>query len=86
MTKKKNTKTVEAKEKVLTAEQLVELSILDREIEFAKEAIRPKFELVVARKQELAEATEKYNVAHFNYSKAYKEVLELEAKANKIAN
>lgn len=74
------------KERVLTPEQLVELSILDREIEFAKEAIRPKFELVVAKKKELAIATESYNKAHAEYTEAYKEILDLEAKADKIAN
>ena len=84
MTKK--VKTTETKVKPPTAEQLIELSILDREIEFAKEAIRPKFELVVARKKELASAQASYNEAHTSYSDAYKEVLMLEAKANKIVS
>lgn len=74
------------KEKALTPEQLVELSIIDREIEFAKEAIRPKFELVVAKKKELATATESYNKAHSEYTEAYKEILDLEAKANEIVS
>lgn len=72
--------------KKLTPEQQVELSIIDREIELAKEAIQPKFSLVVAKKKELAFATESYNEAHADYTKAYTEILDLEAKANKIAN
>ena len=86
MTKKKTIKKAEVKEKVLTAEQQANLSILDREIELAKEAVRPKFELVVAKKQELARVTESYNSAHATYVEAYKEIMELEAKANKIVS
>lgn len=82
MTKK--VKAQEFKVKPMSAEQQVELSILDREIEFAKEAIRPKFELVVAKNKELASARNSYNTAHAAYSEAYKEILALEAQANKI--
>lgn len=79
MTKKTEVKT-------LTAEQQVELSILDREVQLTKEAIQPKFSLVVARKKELEVATESYAKAHANYTEAYKEILDLEAKINAIVN
>ncbi len=83
MSKKPETK-IEVK--TLTAEQQVELSILDREVQLTKEAIQPKFSLVVAKKKELAVATESYSKAHADYTEAYKEILGLEAKISEIIN
>jgi len=70
--------------KKLPPEKQVQLSILDAEIELAKEAIKPHFSLVVAKKKELASATESYNKAHNEYTEAYKEILGLEAQINEL--